>query len=351
MSQLTGKLDRLFIFFIVYTIIFITFFNTLSYTLPFVVAFLFSLILIKPTRYLINKFKLKNSLASLITTFIFFAVIIFIVSGAISHIVQEIIELGKNVQVYIAQNGDNISKFLKRIYKYYSNLDPSITDNIEKNISSTITKISNTTVKLTSSALSSVLTIFSSIPYILMVALFTVLSTYYFTKDMSLVKKKVSKLIPSNKNSEISKTIKEAKKMIVNYIASYLIIILITLLVTLIGFLILGVRYTITLSILSAIFDILPILGIGTVYIPVAAIYFFSGNYFVAGGVLVLFVIAFVVRQIVEPKIVSSSLGVHPVAILAAIFIGLKANGIMGMFFCIFLVVCYNVLSKVGVLK
>ncbi|MDU1443883.1 MAG: AI-2E family transporter, partial [Clostridium cochlearium] len=55
-------------------------------------------------------------------------------------------------------------------------------------------------------------------------------------------------------------------------------------------------------------------------------------------------------RQILEPKIVSSSLGMHPVSILAAIFIGLKAAGISGMFFCIFLVVFYKVLHNVKIL-
>lgn len=345
------KIDRLFIFFIVYTVVFITFFKTLSYTLPFVLAFLFSLILIKPTKYLIRKLKLKNSLASLITTAIFFAVIIFAVFGVVSNITQEIIELGKNAQVYISENRESISKFSEKMHRYYSNLDPSIVSNIERNISSSLTKISNSTVRVTSSVLSGVLALFSSVPYIIMIALFTVLSTYYFTKDMSLAKEKIISMIPADKNSKILNTIKEARKMIGNYLLSYLIIILITLLVTLVGFIILGVRYTITLSILSAIFDILPILGIGTIYLPVAIIYFFSGNYFVTIGVLVLFLVASIVRQIVEPKIVSSSLGVHPVAILAAIFIGLKANGIMGMFFCIFLVVFYNVLNKVGVLR
>jgi hypothetical protein len=38
------------------------------------------------------------------------------------------------------------------------------------------------------------------------------------------------------------------------------------------------------------------------------------------------------------------------VAVLAAIFIGLKADGISGMVFCIFLVVFYNILKKVKVL-
>jgi predicted PurR-regulated permease PerM len=138
--------------------------------------------------------------------------------------------------------------------------------------------------------------------------------------------------------------------MLVHYFFSYLGVVSITFVITLAGFMGLGVRYTLLLSFLAALFDMLPILGMAMIYIPVAIVFFLTGNYFVGVAVLVLYVIAMVVRQIVEPKIVSTSLGVHPVAIIAALFIGLMANGILGMIFCVFLVIFYNVLNKAGVL-
>jgi len=111
------------------------------------------------------------------------------------------------------------------------------------------------------------------------------------------------------------------------------------------------VKYAVILSIIAAIFDILPILGIGGIYIPLALIYMFiQKDYFTSFGILIWYIVVTVVRQILEPKIVSSSLGIHPVAVLASIFIGLKVNGLSGMFFCIFLVVFYKVLKSVEVL-
>jgi predicted PurR-regulated permease PerM len=75
-----------------------------------------------------------------------------------------------------------------------------------------------------------------------------------------------------------------------------------------------------------------------------------GNNYFAGIGLLILYALVFVVRQVAEPRIVSSSLGLHPVSVLAAIFIGLKANGIAGMFFCMFLVVFYNIFKKVNII-
>lgn len=129
-----------------------------------------------------------------------------------------------------------------------------------------------------------------------------------------------------------------------------MLIIGITFAETLIVFIIFKIKYAVILSILAAIFDILPVVGISAIYIPLAIFYFFSKKYVQAFGLIISFVIVSIVRQLIEPKIVSSSLGIHPVAVLAAIFIGLKANGLPGMFFCIFLVVFYNILKKVNVL-
>ncbi|MCI2202576.1 sporulation integral membrane protein YtvI, partial [Clostridium sp.] len=189
------------------------------------------------------------------------------------------------------------------------------------------------------------------IPYAIMVILFTLLSTYFFTKDFVEVKSKLFSFLPISKTNKLISIYTESKKMLGNYLLSYLIIISVTFIETLIVFLIFKVKYSLVLSLICAIADILPILGIGTIYIPLALIYsIIFKNYVTALGLIISYIIVSVVRQIIEPKIVSSSLGIHPVAVLASLFIGLKINGIIGMIFCIFLVVFYNIFKKVDLL-
>lgn len=350
LDNLIEKFNKLSLFFIAYTIIFLVFFKTLSYTLPFVLAFIFALLLHKPTKYLINKFKFSNSAASLLTTFVFFAIIISLLSLGIAALTSEAIQLGKNTQSYVVQNTDKISNLFDKAQDYYKNLDPTILNAIESNLSSTASKVSKTAVDVTTKMVSGTVSFLSYIPYILMVVLCTLLATYFFTKDLTSAKDKFLDIVPTHKSDKLFYVFSESKKMLGNYLLSYLLIISITFFETLVGFVLLDVKYAVILSILSAVFDILPVLGIGTIYVPLAIIYFLSKNYYVAIWLVVLYVLVTVVRQIVEPKIVSSSLGIHPVPILAAIFIGLKANGISGMFFCIFLVVSYTTLKKVNVL-
>ena len=135
-----------------------------------------------------------------------------------------------------------------------------------------------------------------------------------------------------------------------NYVLSYLLIITVTFVETIIVFIIFKVKYAVILSVLCGILDLLPILGIGAVYIPLVIMYGLYHNFYTCIGLLVCYVIVTIVRQVIEPKIVSSSLGIHPVAVLAALFIGLKANGASGMVFCMFFVVFLNIMRKVKVL-
>lgn len=351
MHYLIGKIDRLLLFFLIYTIVFLGFFSTLDYTLPFVLALICALILKKPTRFLCKKFNIKPTIASLITTFVFFTIIILLLSLGVTTITQEAIQLGKNTQLYVSKNSNNIYEYLDAIRKYFINLDPYIVSTLEKTFSSSFTKLSNITVQVTGKIVSSLIGILTAIPYILMVVLFTLLTTYFFTKDMASSKNKLLNMIKNNTSSKVPYIYSETKRMLGNYLLSYLFIIGLTFIETLIVFSIFKVKYAVILSIICAIADILPILGIGAIYIPLAIIYFFFiKNYITAFGIIISYIIVSIIRQIIEPKIVSSSLGIHPVAVLAALFIGLKANGISGMFFCIFLVVFYNILNKVDIL-
>ena len=351
MHQLIDKLDKLFLFFIVYTILFFVFFSTLNYTLPFVLALIFALILRKPTKFLIKKIKIKASLASLISTIIFFTVIIILLSWGVTVLTQEAIQLGKSTQLYISKNSSNIYSYIDSLKKYYTNLDPNIINTLEKNFSSYITKLSNITVQVTGKIVSTLISFLAAIPYILMVVLFTLLATYFFTKDITSSKNKFLNILSDHETNKISYICSETKRMLGNYLLSYLLIIGVTFLETLIVFLIFKVKYAVILSIICAIADLLPILGIGAIYIPLAIIYFFfMKNYITAFGIIISYILISVIRQIIEPKIVSSSLGIHPVSVLAALFIGLKANGLSGIVFCIFLVVFYNIFKKVDIL-
>ena len=77
--------------------------------------------------------------------------------------------------------------------------------------------------------------------------------------------------------------------------------------------------------------DLLPYLGTGIIFVPWIFYELINDNYFLAIGLSVLFIVIVVQRQIMEPKIMSTNLGISPLVSLISIFVGLQIFGFIGL--------------------
>jgi len=107
---------------------------------------------------------------------------------------------------------------------------------------------------------------------------------------------------------------------------------LITFIELALGLSVLRVEGAITIAALIATIDILPVFGTGGVVIPWAIIELIKGNTPFAIGLAVLYVIITVVRNILEPKMVGKQIGLHPLAMLVCMYVGVKLFGFIGLF-------------------
>ena len=98
------------------------------------------------------------------------------------------------------------------------------------------------------------------------------------------------------------------------------------------GFVILGLDYSFVLALIIAAIDFLPVLGTAAVLVPWGIVLLMMQNSFLGVGILVLFIVTTIVRQVIEPKILGKSLGVHPILTLLALYLGFKLFGLLGMF-------------------
>ena len=113
---------------------------------------------------------------------------------------------------------------------------------------------------------------------------------------------------------------------------SYFLILGITFSELLIGLAILRVNRFVLIAFLIAVLDIFPVLGTGAVLVPWAIIAFIQGRIGFGIGLLVLYALITVIRQIIEPKIVGKHVGMHPIITLACMFIGTSLFGGYGLF-------------------
>ena len=85
------------------------------------------------------------------------------------------------------------------------------------------------------------------------------------------------------------------------------------------------------MALLIAFSDALPILGSGTVMLPWAVFCGMQGDINLSIALIILYIIITVARQVLEPKVVSHEIGIHPIFTLIAMYTGYKVIGILGM--------------------
>ena len=115
-------------------------------------------------------------------------------------------------------------------------------------------------------------------------------------------------------------------------IRSYALIMSITFVELALGLTLIGVEHSLLIACLIAVFDILPVLGTGGIMIPWTIITAITGDHKLALGLLIVYLAITVIRNIIEPKIVGSQIGLHPVVTLVSMFVGAQLFGVLGLF-------------------
>jgi sporulation integral membrane protein YtvI len=157
------------------------------------------------------------------------------------------------------------------------------------------------------------------------------LATFYYTVDFSETNAALLSYLPPKVSARLQSTGEKIGYFGKRYLRAYLLLLLLTLGELWVGLLLLRVSYAFGLAFLIAILDFLPVIGVGTVLIPWAATTALFGNYPLALGLVILFAVITVVRQIAEPRILGSQLGLSPLATLCATYIGYRAFGFLGL--------------------
>lgn len=169
------------------------------------------------------------------------------------------------------------------------------------------------------------------IPAALVSSIVVILSAYFFIVDQDKIRGFVGGIMPKSLNPYLELFRKDLKNLIGGYFLAQFRIMFVVAAVLAVGFLILGVRYGILLAVLIAILDFLPLFGTGTALFPWAVIKLLSGEAAFAAGLILLYVLTQVVRQIIQPKIVGDSMGLPPLLTLFFLYVGFKIHGISGM--------------------
>jgi sporulation integral membrane protein YtvI len=171
-----------------------------------------------------------------------------------------------------------------------------------------------------------------SIPNAIIQIVITVVSSFYIAIDYRKVLDFFVSLLPGSKRGMLLDTLQYMRSAVVVYIKSYTIIFFMTFAELAIGLALLKIRYAVPVAMSIAVFDLMPVLGTGGILLPWIVISALLGDFGRAIGIAVLYIVITAVRNTVEPRLVGDQIGLHPLATLVAMILGLKLIGLLGMF-------------------
>ncbi len=323
----------------------------LKYFLPFLIAYTIATIVQPVINKITRKYNINKKAVSVISVIgvwliivIAVFVIVFIIFKQLSAILNDMNSISQAIS--IANN--SVRNFINNIYSKFPQLNIIGMENSNKGIYNTLYSFIS---KLFGDLLETITQILSKMPSAIIFILVSVLSSIFLAIDYEGINLRLKKLLKNTYYAKFSFIKQFAFGTIAKIIKAYLLIILITAIELFIGLLIINVDYAFTIAILIALFDILPIVGSGTVLVPWALIELISKNYKNGIGLLVLCVIITIVRNIIEPKIIGKKTNTHPLLILISVYIGGKVLGFYGVLIFPTLIMLLSKLYRSGYFK
>ena len=169
-----------------------------------------------------------------------------------------------------------------------------------------------------------------NVPMFLVNLILTVVSAYFFLADREKIFGLVRRTCPKWIAEQWSITKAGLSHAIAGFFRAQVILMVMVGVISIIGLFILRNPYALLLGLLFAILDFIPMLGPALVLIPWALFSMLLGSYSLGFGLLIIYGVITVARQVLQPKIMGTQMGVHPLAFLMSMFIGFRIFGLVG---------------------
>lgn len=295
--------------------------------LPFILAVFISFMLEPLVAVMQRRLKMSRPLAVLTSMLLAFGTLGTLVVLLIIQLVAELIRLSARLPEITRDMRTFVEQIIPDAINFYGELPSELVYYLQdavRNFSSMVQSVVEV-------AVTSMLSFLSFVPGTVIFIIVTILATYFITSDRQAIANYWRKILPNSYGHKSILILKEILNAFWSYLKAQSILVCITTVQSMIGFFIIGFDYAITLGLVVGLLDLIPVLGPATLIIPWAVWFLLNANWIMALKLLILYAFIFVVRQLLEARVVAANLGLHPLATLLAMYIGLSLIGFVGL--------------------
>ncbi len=351
--------------FIYFSIFVALFYFTVNYAMGYIFPFAFAAVLsvvLQPFLRKISK-KLHIKAHGFISTVLVLFIVVLVIGvlvGAITAIVGEVSEL---VSVFLTRfdSLNDIVVFIEDwVIGVVAKLPEKLAITANETVNNFFTKVKGNNFDIDFSLLSTPLSgawdVVKGVPSFFVSIIVTIISCVFVTSEYDFIRDMILSMVSEKKG----KRIVEAKKTIVQglgkIIKAYATIMLITFTEVFIGLNIMkaiGItegNYIVIIALITCIVDIIPVLGTGTVMIPWAVYNIIIGDIAQGIGLIILYAVITVLRQIIEPKLVANQAGLPAIVTIMAMFLGARLFGAFGILLLPLTVIILKLMYDEGII-
>lgn len=307
----------------------------LLFFFPFVIGWMIALIASPFVRFFEEKVKLKRKAGSAFVIIVVIGLVVLLLYLLITKLCHEVVglvnslpELWENAEKDFAQIGEKLNIIYKRLPVNVQSSLNSFTDQIGSYVGELLGELGTPTIIAVGNFA-------KQLPSILISTIMALLFSYFYVAERKEINEWFRTHTPKNLQDRYHLIKGSMLKAVGGYFKAQLKIEVWMYLLLVIGLSILKVDYALLIAIGIAFLDFLPFFGTGTVMVPWAIIKILSSDYQMAVGLLIIWGVGQLARQIIQPKIVGDSMGVPSIPTLLLLYVGYRLSGVIGMIIAI----------------
>lgn len=303
----------------------------LWFFLPFVVGWIISLIAAPLVKFFEEKLKIRRKAGSAFVIVAVIAVVVLVLYGICARLAEEVMGLMNALPAMWKSAGTDFKEIGDRLSILVNRLPADMQETLSHLAQQANTYAGELVGKLSTPTIAAVGNFARQLPGILIGIIMCLLSSYFFVAEKSQISTWFGEHMPRSVRERYHMIRDGLMKAVGGYFKAQLKIEVWMYVLLVIGFAILQVDYTLLIALGIAFMDFLPFFGTGTVMVPWAIVKILSADYKMAIGLLIIWGVGQLARQLIQPKIVGDSVGVAPLPTLFLLFIGYKVGSVLGM--------------------
>lgn len=280
-----------------------------------------------------RKIYLNHNFAAVLSVVLLFLVII----GLVTLICVRLVDTGADMiaqlpELYYSTIQPGIEDVLKEVEIWAASVDDSVLEMVRGAVPNVVSTIGSKVTDFSAKMLVWISSLAGSLPTMLLNTLICLIATVFIAVDFDSISAFLRRNLPEKPLAMVLEIKDSFIDIVWQFVRSYFYIFLITATEITVGLLIIGQKNPMLLGIIISVFDAFPIVGSGMILLPWAVWTLLAGSTGKGIGLMILYLVVVIARQIIEPKLVGKRVGLRPIVTLVCMFVGTKLFGALGLF-------------------